>query len=42
MTGIWLSGEGWLIGTPLLFDVGVYLTVVGAVLSVILALEEED
>jgi multicomponent Na+:H+ antiporter subunit B len=29
------------LGTPLLFDLGVYLTVVGAVLTVLLALAEE-
>lgn len=44
-TGLWVSigapGEGELsLGTPLLFDVGVYLAVVGAVLTIILALEE--
>lgn len=42
MTGLWVEVFGHLIGTPLIFDLGVYLTVVGAVLSVILALEEED
>jgi multicomponent Na+:H+ antiporter subunit B len=45
-TGMWLhipwSDEtGVHIGTPLLFDVGVYITVIGAVLTVILTLEEE-
>jgi multicomponent Na+:H+ antiporter subunit B len=44
-TGLWASvgapGEGELsLGTPLLFDVGVYVAVVGAVLTIILALEE--
>lgn len=44
-TGLWASigapGEGELsLGTPLLFDVGVYIAVVGAVLTIILALEE--
>lgn len=29
------------VGTPLLFDVGVYLTVIGAVLTMLLALAEE-
>ena len=44
-TGLWASigapGEGELsVGTPLLFDLGVYVAVVGAVLTIILALEE--
>ena len=30
------------VGTPLLFDVGVFLVVIGAVLTIVLALEEED
>lgn len=42
LTGTWITFGAVNIGTPLLFDVGVYLTVVGAVLSVIMALEEED
>jgi multicomponent Na+:H+ antiporter subunit B len=43
--GLWVpigapeAGE-LLLGTPLLFDVGVYVAVVGAVLTIILALEE--
>jgi multicomponent Na+:H+ antiporter subunit B len=46
MTGLWselvVPGFGPLaLGTPLLFDVGVYLVVVGTTLSIILTLEEE-
>lgn len=47
LTGQWLflgaSGEdkGLPIGTVLAFDVGVYLVVVGAVLTLVLTLEEE-
>ena len=46
MTGLWvqpaLPGLGRLdLGTPLLFDVGVYLVVVGVVLMIILPLVEE-
>jgi multicomponent Na+:H+ antiporter subunit B len=46
MTGLWarvpVPGVGELdLGTPLLFDVGVYLTVVGVALSIILPLAEE-
>ncbi len=46
LTGKWVKlqlGElGSLdIGTPLLFDIGVYLTVIGVVLTIIFALEEE-
>ena len=46
LTGIWWpSGRGGanhvLIGTPLIFDIGVYLTVLGTILTLVLALEEE-
>ena len=46
MTGLWaqvsVPGVGDLdLGTPLLFDVGVYLTVVGVTLTIILPLAEE-
>ena len=45
-SGLWASigapGRGELsFGTPLLFDLGVYLAVVGAVITIILALEED-
>ena len=44
-TGVWTEvplGSGTLkIGSPILFDVGVYLTVLGAVLMLILAMEAE-
>jgi multisubunit Na+/H+ antiporter MnhB subunit len=45
LTGIWWSSKsaqpGQLaIGTPLLFDVGVFLAVLGTILTLILALEE--
>lgn len=45
MTGVWseykypIFGK---IGTPLLFDIGVYLLVLGIVLEIIFALAEED
>lgn len=47
LTGLWhflgaAPGEkGLPLGTPLLFDLGVYLVVVGAVVAILLALEEE-
>ncbi len=47
LTGKWLfvgggdGDKGWPLSTILLFDIGVYLVVVGAVLSVIFAMEEE-
>lgn len=47
LTGVWAflgaddGGKGLALGTPLLFDVGVYLTVVGAVITMVLAFEEE-
>ena len=47
MTGQWgelriISDEIWHVGTPFFFDVGVYLVVVGAVLTIILSLAEGD
>ena len=41
LTGIWIFPAGIPIGSPLLFDIGVYLVVFGAVTSLVLALEEE-
>jgi multicomponent Na+:H+ antiporter subunit B len=46
LTGKWLVLEGWglgevHIGTPLLFDLGVYLLVMGAALTIIMAMAEE-
>ena len=42
LTGIWWppGTESVLAGTPLFFDAGVFFTVLGAVLTVLLALEE--
>ena len=34
------GGETVSVGTPLLFDIGVYLVVVGVVLTMVFALEE--
>ena len=48
LTGLWLflgedgGGKGLALGTPLLFDVGVYLVVLGAVLTLALAFEEDQ
>lgn len=45
LTGIWVDvwpGVGVFdVGTPLLFDTGVYVTVLGVVLTIVLALAEE-
>ncbi len=41
LTGAWVHPGGLPLGTPLLFDVGVYLTVVGSVLTLVLTMEEE-
>jgi multicomponent Na+:H+ antiporter subunit B len=47
LTGLWTfvgatpDSKGLAIGTPLLFDIGVYLVVVGGVLGMVIALEEE-
>jgi multicomponent Na+:H+ antiporter subunit A len=40
LTGQWTSVGGLKLGTPLLFDVGVFLVVVGFVLTIVLALEQ--
>lgn len=45
LTGTWWTlgsagGSQLVIGTPLLFDIGVFLAVLGAILSIILGLEE--
>ena len=47
MTGLWHEGDvpGFgeiAVGTPLLFDVGVYLAVIGVTLSIVLNLAEEE
>ena len=46
LTGIWWiwgpgQSQALAIGTPLLFDVGVFLAVLGTILNLILALEED-
>ncbi len=41
LTGLWIFPLGLPLGTPLLFDVGVFLVVVGGVVTLITALEEE-
>lgn len=46
LTGLWyiadVGGTTFHIGTPLLFDIGVYLVVIGATLAIIFSLEEEQ
>jgi len=44
LTAQWLAGEVpvlGVVGTPLIFDIGVYLTVIGVTLSIIFDLAEE-
>jgi len=41
LSGVWAFPAGIPLGTPLLFDVGVYLVVVGAVTTLVFALEED-
>jgi multicomponent Na+:H+ antiporter subunit B len=47
LTGLWIfigatdTEKGLALGTPLLFDIGVYLVVVGAVAGMVIAMEEE-
>ena len=41
LTGIWWNlGTKLSVGTPLIFDIGVFLAVLGAILAILLALEE--
>ena len=47
LTGLWWGWEGnghfhTIIGTPVIFDIGVYLAVLGTILTLVLSLEEED
>lgn len=46
LTGLWsdadLFGLGIVMSTPLFFDIGVYLVVVGSITSIALALEERE
>ena len=42
LTGNWIFPAGLPLGTPLLFDVGVFLTVLGAVLHMLLGLLERE
>ena len=44
MTGLWTEGKLPVlgqVGTPLLFDAGVYLVVIGVILTIVFALSEE-
>lgn len=47
LTGLWTfigatpESKGLALGTPLLFDIGVYLVVIGGVLGMVITLEEE-
>mgnify|MGYP000411584106 FL=1 len=40
LTGVWWPSTSAVAGTPLFFDAGVFLVVLGAILTVLLALEE--
>lgn len=48
LSGLWLflgateTSKGLALGTPLIFDLGVYLAVVGGVAAMVLALEEAE
>jgi multisubunit Na+/H+ antiporter MnhB subunit len=41
LTGLWWKQAGLPLGTPLLFDIGVYLAVMGSVLTIAFAIERE-
>jgi multicomponent Na+:H+ antiporter subunit B len=41
LTGQWLSLDTIDVGTPLLFDMGVYIVVIGVTLTIVLTLAEE-
>lgn len=40
-TGVWWHNEILTVGTPMLFDVGVYITVIAAVLFMVFTLEDK-
>ena len=41
LTGMWWNlGPNFSVGTPLIFDIGVFLAVLGAILAILLTLEE--
>jgi multisubunit Na+/H+ antiporter MnhB subunit len=40
LSGVWWPPAKVVVGTPLIFDVGVFLVVLGAILTVLLVLEE--
>jgi multicomponent Na+:H+ antiporter subunit B len=45
MTGLWIDADLPVlghVGTPLLFDIGVYMVVIGATLTIIVAMAEAD
>lgn len=42
LTGLWFEVAGLALSTVLLFDIGVYLAVFGAILTLVFALEEFD
>ncbi len=42
MTGVWFVLLGNKIGTPVIFDIGVYFVVMGALLAAIFAIEREE
>lgn len=41
LRGLWIALPSGKVGTPLLFDLGVYLVVLGGVVALVLALEEQ-
>ena len=41
LRGLWVALPSTKVGTPLLFDIGVYLVVLGGIVSLVLALEEQ-
>ena len=41
LTGLWAFPGGLPLGTPLLFDVGVYLAVFGGIMTLVFAIERE-
>lgn len=42
MTGVWGDLWGTHVGTPMLFDLGVYILVVGMALTIVFTISEED
>lgn len=42
MTALWVDVAGTHLGTPMLFDLGVYILVIGMAMKIVITISEED